>query len=1255
MAAAVTLPDAPATASAPARNPALSERERRIVRALAAAIIPPGSVFEPGGEGTLRRFERWLDGSNAFQMRLMKSILWTAELSSIPATGRVLSALAPERATRFFEDWSRSRLHVRRLLLRAVSSPIKVAHFDDRRAFEAVGCKSFHDHKLPVSEPARWTQQVMDGRAVDEDLDLECEVVVVGTGAGGAACAHELASRGRAVLMLEEGDFHRRDAFTGRTQPMVKKLYRDQGMTIAIGNVGIPVFAGRAVGGTTVVNSGTCYRAPERIFRRWREEDGLAAFSRKTMDPYYERVEAMLRVERARFELTGGVGRVVARGAEKMGLRHRPVLRNAPDCDGQGVCCFGCPTGAKRSTDVSYVPAALERGAQLVTAAHVDGIDVVGGRARGVTARLASGRRLRVRAEAVVVAGGALMTPLVLKEAGVCGSSPALGKNLSIHPATKTLALFDEAIDMSNGIPQGYSIDELEHEGIMFEGGSMPLEVLAVSVPWVGARFVDLMARYRTLALFGFMIEDTSRGEVRPGPRGSPLIVYNMNRRDTARMHRAMAVMCEVFLAAGAKRVYPMVPGMEELATLDEVRQLRAMKLSPSAFDVTAYHPLGTCRMGTDPKTSVVGPDFETHEVERLFVADGSVVPSALGVNPQMTIMSMALRAGEIIDAAARRLRRRASPRHRRDLLERLALRVHAKRRRNNPAHGHQDGADQVRVEDARALAGLDERAEERRRGQTPRARPHAVEERDRHAAQLDGKELAHREVGRARCRGRDEESDGPQGGLRLRRQPAFLQAPAGDRDEDRGEKVRRGDHGPPSDRVEEPPEGDRPEQVADGERDEIEPDSLGRDAVEADEDQGVGEEHAIVGEGLPDHECQAQNGPPRVSAHELPDDRTEADGPLHHERVGQTRRGEGAPRILDVPLDLAGDFLGLLLAAVKEEPSRALGKVISKEEHTEGEGPAEQEGRPPREPGRQDAWIGDDQREHRPQRGAQPVRAVDGEVGVAAVAGRQELVDGGVDRRSLAADTRAREGAEEGERREAPGERRHDRRDGVERQRDEEEPLAPEHVREAAEDERAGDCAEEVGRGGQADLGVGEAQGVVLGEQRSNRADERDLEAVEHPCHAERDDDAKMPAGPRETIEPGGDVAPEVRAGGEPGGHPAPLESDCRAGARQLDRPLAGASAGAVAAAREDLARVEQPSGIEGALHVRWSAMSASLCSSGRYSAFERRCRARRSACRRDRSVARISIAIARSTAGRSASSFQRKFTWRLPSPAWP
>lgn len=645
----------PTTESTDARSAShalpLTARERRIAAALAAAAIPAGEIFEGGGEVTVRRLEQWLDGANEFQMRTIKGLLWAAELAAVPSTGRPFSTLHREKAMTFLEDWSESRIHLRRTLLRAILSPIKVAHFDDAGLFARVECPSFHGKRLPIAEPARWTQQVTDGREATEDLELEAEVVVVGTGAGGAACAYELAARGRAVLLLEEGDLHRRDALSGRTQQMIKKLYRDQGLTIALGNISAPVFAGRAVGGTTLVNSGTCYRATDRVFRTWREEMGLSWFSDESMDPYYARVESMLRVERAKMELTGGVGRVIARGAGQLGMKHYPLMRNAPDCDGQGVCAFGCPTGAKRSTDVSYIPDALTRGAQLVSAARVDAIDVVAGRARGVSGVLGSGRRFRVKADAVVIAGGALMTPVLLKKAGVVPRSEYLGKNLSIHPAAKVMAVFDEDVDMARGIPQGYAIDDWADEGIMFEGGSTPLDITAVGVPWTGRRFTRFMEQYRRLATFGIMIQDTSRGEVRPGMRGSPLITYNMNRDDTDRMAKAIAKLCEVFLTAGARKVAPFLPGMQEVTSMRDVARLREMTFAPGDMEVTAYHPLGTCRIGVDPRTSVLGPDFETHEVASLYVADGSAVPSSLGVNPQMTIMAMALRAGEIIDA----------------------------------------------------------------------------------------------------------------------------------------------------------------------------------------------------------------------------------------------------------------------------------------------------------------------------------------------------------------------------------------------------------------------------------------------------------------------------------------------------------------------------------------------------------------------------------------------------------------------------
>jgi len=629
----------------------LSAHERRIALALAEASLPRVGALPGGGEATVVRYERLLGTLGQSFGRAVRAGLWAAEAWPVSRFGRPLTMLPREAREQAILRWSESGSRHERWLLRAILTPIKSAHFDDASLFEHVGCRHGGTDTPVVAEIAPWMKQVTDGRTVTSDLELECEVVVVGTGAGGAAVAYELAKRGRAVLLLEGGHYPMRTEFRGRSSEAYKKLYLGLGGSFALGNVAAPILAGRGVGGSTTINSGTCFRAPEHTLERWGDRYGLTMLSPDRLAPYYERVESMLGVAEAAPEHLGGSARVVARGAELLQLSHKPLMRNAPGCDGQGVCCFGCPTGAKRSTDVSYVPEALKRGAQLVTGANVKKVLAPGGRARGVVARLASGHTLTVRAEAVVVAGGALLTPLLLARSGLCGSSGWLGKNLSIHPATKVMALFDEVIDMSRGIPQSYSIDSYAREGIMFEGASTPLDVTAVAIPWVGRRFMNVMERYTNVATFGLMIQDRSRGEVRSGPGGVPVIFYSMNREDLARMQRGVEILTDVFLRAGAKRVMPMVVGCEEIADQDGLAKLRRMRLGGGDFDVSAFHPLGTCRMGTDPARSCVGPDGEAHDVAGLFVADGSTIPSSLGANPQMTIMAFGLRTAEALDA----------------------------------------------------------------------------------------------------------------------------------------------------------------------------------------------------------------------------------------------------------------------------------------------------------------------------------------------------------------------------------------------------------------------------------------------------------------------------------------------------------------------------------------------------------------------------------------------------------------------------
>lgn len=620
----------------------MSVRERAALAAVARAAMPAGRVFPAAGETTVTKLERFLASSPPAVAKGYRAMLWSLEASALLHHGRPLARLDDARLEALLERW-RTGDYGRRTVLRLLTAPLKIAHYNDEAMYRHVGCRF---GALPVVKPERpryFKERVVAGAELGGDETVECDVVVIGTGAGGAVAARELAERGLAVVLLEEGDYVHREALSGNAVEMQRKLYRDMGATVAVGNVSIPIPIGRSVGGTTTINSGTCYRAPARIFESWRTRHGLEGYSADAMAPHYARVEAVLEVAEAQPKYVGGVGRVIARGADALGWRHAPLKRNAPDCDGQGICCFGCPSEAKRSTNVSYVPLALKAGARLFTGVRAERVLVEGGRAAGVVARAGS-HTLTVRARAVVVSCGALLTPLFLEQNALGLRSGQLGRNLTIHPAVAALALYDEVIDAQNAIPQGYAIEEFHDEGILFEGAFAPLDVGAASFPILGRRLTALLEQYRHLACFGFMIEDTSHGRVRRGPGGRPMITYWLNEHDVARLKRGIELLARVFFAGGARSVIPVVHGFDELAGEADLSRFRRAKVSARDFEITAYHPLGTARMGADPASSVVGPDGELHDTPGVYVMDGSVLPTSPAVNPQLTIMALATR-----------------------------------------------------------------------------------------------------------------------------------------------------------------------------------------------------------------------------------------------------------------------------------------------------------------------------------------------------------------------------------------------------------------------------------------------------------------------------------------------------------------------------------------------------------------------------------------------------------------------------------
>ncbi len=460
---------------------------------------------------------------------------------------------------------------------------------------------------------------------------VRADAVVVGTGAGGAVVAKELAEVGLDVAMLEEGEWVEPELLTARPRDISPRLYRDAGQVIAFGNVSIPVPLGRAVGGTTILNSATCYRTPPALLERW----GL--WSAEELDPCFRRVERTFNVCRVPREVAGANAHAMQRGAERLGWSGEYLHRASRGCVGAGVCAFGCPTGGKQHTGNTYVPLAWDAGATTYTGCRVTEVLVKDRRAHGVMARTAGGGRLRVDADLVVVACGAIETPGLLARSGVRGAvRGALGGNLSIHPCSGVWAEFDEPVEQWRGVPQAYAVDEFAAEGIMLEGWSGPPDMLALSLPAVGPEHRRLMVRARYVAQAGLMIRDSSRGRVRR-VAGRTVVRYDVNDRDVELLVRAMALAAELELAAGATAVHLPIRGAKPVRDAAELRGLRA---PAGRLGLSAFHPLGTAAAG-----AVVDADLRVRGIDGLMVADGSVVPSALGVNPQLTIMALATHA----------------------------------------------------------------------------------------------------------------------------------------------------------------------------------------------------------------------------------------------------------------------------------------------------------------------------------------------------------------------------------------------------------------------------------------------------------------------------------------------------------------------------------------------------------------------------------------------------------------------------------
>ncbi len=511
----------------------------------------------------------------------------------------------------------------------------------------------------PVERGLAAGWKVTDAARLERDLVLEGDVAVIGTGAGGGVAAETLALAGLTVVMVEEGPLRSSRDFHMREAEAYPELYQESAARKTFDHA-INILQGRCVGGGTTVNWTSSFRTPAATLAHWQRAFGLAGFGADALAPWFEKMETRLAI--TPWDVAPNANNeALARGARKAGIAWGVIRRNVRGCWNLGYCGLGCPTDAKQSMLVTTIPAALERGAQLVTRARAVRLVTTGDRittlecvAMDARGNQVTSRKVTVRARAFVAAGGAIGTPALFLRSALPDPHGLVGKRTFLHPAVVAAAVMSERIDGFAGAPQtvysDHYQDNVPPDGpIGFKLEAPPVHPLLVSTTLTGhgqphaEAMRDLPNMHVLIALLrdGFH-PDSPGGAVRLRDDGTPVLDYPLNAYLFDGVRRAFRAMVELQFAAGAQRVIPVHGNAAPFASLKDARAaIDGFALAPLVTPVVSAHVMGGCPLGPDPQRAVVDPAGRHHHLANLHVLDGSLFPTSIGANPQLSIYAV--------------------------------------------------------------------------------------------------------------------------------------------------------------------------------------------------------------------------------------------------------------------------------------------------------------------------------------------------------------------------------------------------------------------------------------------------------------------------------------------------------------------------------------------------------------------------------------------------------------------------------------
>lgn len=489
--------------------------------------------------------------------------------------------------------------------------------------------------------------------------DIECDVCIIGSGAGGATVAARLCEAGKDVVLLEAGDYDTQADFNMDEGTAFQRRYQEQGLRSSV-DLGITVLQGKGVGGSTTINWTSCFRTPDRILNLWNDRFGIDTLSSEILAPHYERVEQRLNIHQWNDSLINPNNQVLARGAKVLGWQAHTLRRNVKGCMDSGYCGMGCPANAKQGMLLTHIPDALDKGLRLYANSKALRLKEQNGKITEVLVEFGTEntKQFTIRPKLVVSSCGAINGPALFLRSEI-NPNRRVGKRTFLHPVVGLASLFDTPIKGWYGAPQSVSSHQFidrgpDKVGFFFEAAPTHPILAATAASNFGKAQQEFMAQLsHTSFLIALHVDgvlpDDHGGTVSVANNGKILLDYPIGPHLQESFKESMKRGAELALASGAHMVQSLhYPGVSMRSTAD-INKLDDAPYGTLHHGVFTAHQMGGLAMGADPTSSVVNPHLQHHQISNLFVVDGSVFPTSLGVNPSQSIYGLASWASEQI------------------------------------------------------------------------------------------------------------------------------------------------------------------------------------------------------------------------------------------------------------------------------------------------------------------------------------------------------------------------------------------------------------------------------------------------------------------------------------------------------------------------------------------------------------------------------------------------------------------------------